>query len=161
MITGGGYLIYISNGFLNGWSIQLDMALIFFWLYLIHLNVMWIPIQFIYRYTFICLSETYVQLGARETVMKLGLLICIGNFRPQKRARAKRLNTATAACASVWAVVGLAMTYIYSHSYEGFEAEGRHVLALNKWEVAQGTLIVGSNLVGISVSTIGYCASDQ
>ncbi|KAH7704593.1 U2af splicing factor protein 1 [Aphelenchoides avenae] len=58
VITGGGYLVYISNGFLNGWSHQLDMMLIFLWLWLIHLNVMWIPIQFIYRYTFICLSET-------------------------------------------------------------------------------------------------------
>ncbi|KAH7724843.1 hypothetical protein AAVH_07429 [Aphelenchoides avenae] len=56
-VTGGGYLQYMSNGFFSGWSYRFDVALIFCWLWVIHLNVMWIPIQFIYRYTFICFTE--------------------------------------------------------------------------------------------------------
>ncbi|KAH7720062.1 hypothetical protein AAVH_12483 [Aphelenchoides avenae] len=55
--TGGGYLQYMSNGLFSGWSYRLDLVLIFCWLWVIHLNVMWIPIQFIYRYTFICFTE--------------------------------------------------------------------------------------------------------
>ncbi|KAH7713708.1 hypothetical protein AAVH_18942, partial [Aphelenchoides avenae] len=61
VITGDGYLIYLSNGFFTGWSDSLDMTLIFLWLFILHINVMWIPIQFIYRYTYICLTEKYVR----------------------------------------------------------------------------------------------------
>lgn len=57
MITGDGYLIYITNGFFAGWSHRLDMFLIFIWLWVLHLNMMWIPVQFVYRYTFLCLRE--------------------------------------------------------------------------------------------------------
>ncbi|KAH7711609.1 hypothetical protein AAVH_21077 [Aphelenchoides avenae] len=120
-ITGGGYLIYISNGFFAGWSHDVDIFLIFAWLWVLHLNIMWIPIQFVYRYTFICL---------RENASKARLINCI-----------------TALVSLLWAGVGFVVNYVYSRPYASFQAQGSHVLALNFWEVANDTITVGSNLM--------------
>ncbi|KAH7706294.1 hypothetical protein AAVH_26486 [Aphelenchoides avenae] len=38
------------------------------------------------------------------------------------------------------------MTWIYSHREKGFQEQGRHVLAVNEWDVSDYTITVGSKL---------------
>ncbi|KAH7708530.1 hypothetical protein AAVH_24209 [Aphelenchoides avenae] len=57
--TGGGYHVLVSNGFFAGWSYGFDEFLIWMWLNFSLFNVVWIVIQFVYRYTFICLREPH------------------------------------------------------------------------------------------------------
>ncbi|KAH7719722.1 SRJ-4 protein [Aphelenchoides avenae] len=120
VITGDGYLIYITNGFFAGWSHRLDMFLNFAWLWILHINMMWIPVQFVYRYTFICLREN--------------------------KEKARKINALTALGTITWVCVGFVVCWIYSHREKGFQEQGRHVLAVNEWDVSDYTITVGSKL---------------
>lgn len=50
-----------------------------------------------------------------------------------------------------WATIGFTMTVIYSHRDLGFQEQGRHVLAVNEWDVYDYTITVGSKLVRLVV----------
>ncbi|KAH7710500.1 hypothetical protein AAVH_22204 [Aphelenchoides avenae] len=56
-VTGAGYKVFFSDGFFAGWSYALDEWLLMMWMTLVHFNVMWISIQFVYRYTFLCMRD--------------------------------------------------------------------------------------------------------
>lgn len=56
-IVGDGFKLYFSDGFFAGCSHRLDMFLMAVWGIVTHFNVMWVAIQFVYRYTLVCLSQ--------------------------------------------------------------------------------------------------------
>ncbi|KAH7696729.1 hypothetical protein AAVH_36200, partial [Aphelenchoides avenae] len=107
-VTGGGYKVFISNGFYAGQSYHLDKFFIFAFLTILHYNVMWISIQFVCRYAYLCLRE--------------------------RVADAKRIVRIVAALSVVWGVVGTYMCYLYSHP--AFQERGLHALRLNEWDIA-------------------------
>lgn len=67
--------------------------------------------------------------------------------------KARKINLLTAICAVVWAAFGFTMTYTYSHRSDGFQEQGRHVLAVNAWDVSEYTITVGSRLVSFEMAS--------
>ncbi|KAH7709032.1 hypothetical protein AAVH_23701 [Aphelenchoides avenae] len=119
-VTGGGYKVFISNGFYAGHSYELDKFFIFAFLAVLHYNVMWISIQFVCRYAYLCLRE--------------------------RAADAKCVVRIVAALSAVWAFVGTYMCYTYSHPEPGFQEKGLYALRLNKWDIAGHIpVVVGSH----------------
>lgn len=59
-MVGDGFKLYFSDGFFAGRSQTLDSILLCGWMCCEHYNVMWIAIQFVYRYTVVCLQQKYV-----------------------------------------------------------------------------------------------------
>ncbi|KAH7699237.1 hypothetical protein AAVH_33661, partial [Aphelenchoides avenae] len=54
---GNGYKLYFSDGFFAGWSRPLDQFLVMNWALVDFFNIMWVAIQFVYRYVLICLGD--------------------------------------------------------------------------------------------------------
>jgi hypothetical protein len=53
-MTGDGYFIMITNGFYAHSSHIYDSVMLVLFGVVLHMNVVWIPIQFTYRYIFLC-----------------------------------------------------------------------------------------------------------
>ncbi|KAI1700322.1 serpentine type 7TM GPCR chemoreceptor str domain-containing protein [Ditylenchus destructor] len=56
-LSGDGYLTMTSNGFFAGQSQFLDSALLSLFCFTLHTNVLWIPVQFVYRYRLLCKNK--------------------------------------------------------------------------------------------------------
>ncbi|KAH7676208.1 hypothetical protein AAVH_41882, partial [Aphelenchoides avenae] len=54
-LIGDGYKLYFCAGLFAGRSRTLDKVLLSGWLCFLHYNLMWVPVQFVYRYAFVCL----------------------------------------------------------------------------------------------------------
>lgn len=59
-LTGEQYLIMFSGGFFAGRSADFDAAMLTAFAFVLHVNVVWIPVQFYYRYIFLCCQEKFV-----------------------------------------------------------------------------------------------------
>lgn len=46
-----------SGGFFAGRSADFDAAILTAFAFVLHVNVIWIPVQFLYRYIFLCCPE--------------------------------------------------------------------------------------------------------
>lgn len=53
-LTGDGYFVLITNGFFAHSSATFDSLMMFGFAFVLHMNVLWIPIQFAYRYILLC-----------------------------------------------------------------------------------------------------------
>lgn len=76
-MVGDGFKIYFCDGFFAGRSHTLDSILLSGWMLCSFYNVMWIAIQFVYRYTIVCLqheSVTLLALAGRPN-MTIGLVL--------------------------------------------------------------------------------------
>ncbi|KAH7698118.1 hypothetical protein AAVH_34793, partial [Aphelenchoides avenae] len=89
---------------------------IWVWLNFSLFNVVWIVIQFVYRYTFICLREPHRALEKRRTYWFLGAFC-------------------KATCAT-----GVSLNYIYCHTEYGTEA-----LEMNHWNSSQTPVVMGTH----------------
>ncbi|KAH7709308.1 7TM GPCR protein [Aphelenchoides avenae] len=121
-ITGAGYKVFISDGFFAGWSYALDQWLIWMWVTVLHFNVMWIAIQFVYRYAFLCLRD--------------------------KMEQARRIVWSVIVISIIWGIAGIYMCYKMSHQGEGgtSQAQGIHALELNDWDLSHKPIVVGSHI---------------
>ncbi|KAI1704803.1 serpentine type 7TM GPCR chemoreceptor srd domain-containing protein [Ditylenchus destructor] len=104
-MTGGGNTIIISNGFFAGRSSSFDSALVLLWAFLLHTNVLWIPVQFIYRYRLLCKSSEY----------------------------STKSNIAIASAIIVYSVLGIFIMISWCQVREEFQPLGQHVLDFNEW----------------------------
>ncbi|KAI1695327.1 serpentine type 7TM GPCR chemoreceptor srd domain-containing protein [Ditylenchus destructor] len=104
-LTGDGYTVMISNGFFAGWSPVVDSLLITLFAFILHTNVLWIPVQFVYRYRLLCKEN--------ENSRQANILI---------------VTVATLYSLIAWFVVS-AMCQVR----EEFQAKGEYVLDLNDW----------------------------
>ncbi|KAH7717898.1 hypothetical protein AAVH_14629 [Aphelenchoides avenae] len=59
-LTGDGYVLIASNGFFSRSSYTVDSIMLTLFTLVLHLNVVWIPVQFAYRYIFLC-RERYAE----------------------------------------------------------------------------------------------------
>ncbi|KAI1699340.1 serpentine type 7TM GPCR chemoreceptor srd domain-containing protein [Ditylenchus destructor] len=53
-LTGEGFIVAVMNGFFAGQSSFFDSLSMTFYLFTLHVNVIWIPVQFFYRYRLLC-----------------------------------------------------------------------------------------------------------
>lgn len=57
-LTGDGYFLMITNGFYAHSSGTYDCLMLTLFASVLHMNVLWIPVQFTYRYIFLCRRES-------------------------------------------------------------------------------------------------------
>ncbi|KAI1698170.1 serpentine type 7TM GPCR chemoreceptor str domain-containing protein [Ditylenchus destructor] len=57
VITANGYSTMISNGFFAGRSASFDSFAVMVYLTILHTNIIWIPVQFVYRYLLLCKAK--------------------------------------------------------------------------------------------------------
>ncbi|KAI1697197.1 serpentine type 7TM GPCR chemoreceptor str domain-containing protein [Ditylenchus destructor] len=53
-LISNGNCVCISNGFFAGRSAAVDSFILTFYLFVLHTNIVWIPVQFVYRYRLLC-----------------------------------------------------------------------------------------------------------
>ncbi|KAI1703019.1 serpentine type 7TM GPCR chemoreceptor srd domain-containing protein [Ditylenchus destructor] len=104
-LGGDGYLILTLNGFFAGHSPALDSLLYTMFLFIMHTNILWIPVQFIYRYRLLCKDDSQS--------IRINVLIVV----------------ATAAY-SLLALFIIAWVCEYREELQPF---GQNVFRLNKW----------------------------
>ncbi|KAH7716628.1 hypothetical protein AAVH_15911 [Aphelenchoides avenae] len=83
---------------------------------------MWISIQFVYRYTFLCLHD--------------------------KPYAARRVTWTVTAISFIWGIVGVYMIYKMNHADEGgtSQEQGIHAFELNGFDMSHKPVVVGSHI---------------
>ncbi|KAI1695943.1 serpentine type 7TM GPCR chemoreceptor str domain-containing protein [Ditylenchus destructor] len=103
-MTGGGITILMSNGFFSGQSATLDSILITVWAFILHTNLVWIPVQFVYRYRLLCKNEQNIK-----------------------------ANCSIVAIATIYSAVAVFVIVPWCEVREEFQSDGQLVLDLNNW----------------------------
>ncbi|KAI1698449.1 serpentine type 7TM GPCR chemoreceptor srd domain-containing protein [Ditylenchus destructor] len=103
-LTGNGYFVYMSNGFFADRSATIDSLLIIIFCFFMHTNILWIPIQFVYRYRLLC-KEKVGSAYANVSIITVSLL---------------------------YSIISLAIIMDFFRVTD-LQAEGQHVLELNQW----------------------------
>ncbi|KAI1704805.1 serpentine type 7TM GPCR chemoreceptor srd domain-containing protein [Ditylenchus destructor] len=111
-MTGGGITIIISNGFFSGRSATLDSILITTWSFILHTNVLWIPVQFVYRYRLLCKNEHSIK-----------------------------ATCSIVAIATIYSAVALFVIVSFCEVREEFQSDGQLVINLNNWVQPDDTKI--------------------
>ncbi|KAH7712523.1 7TM GPCR protein [Aphelenchoides avenae] len=114
--TGAGYKVFVSNGFFAGWSDGFDKWMLVAFFFLIFLNIMWVVIQFVYRYVYLCLRQN--QSDKKEWILRTLAVICL-----------------------VWATLGFLVIYLLCSSSVGHET-----LELNHWHANPKALVIGAHI---------------
>ncbi|KAI1704814.1 GNS1/SUR4 family domain-containing protein [Ditylenchus destructor] len=83
-MTSNGFLAMVSNGFFSGRSPSLDSTFFILYCFILHTNVMWIPVQFVYRYRLLCkynanATRTNILIGAVVTIYSTIAFLTIKN----------------------------------------------------------------------------------
>ncbi|KAI1703771.1 serpentine type 7TM GPCR chemoreceptor srd domain-containing protein [Ditylenchus destructor] len=104
-LTGNLYCILISNGFFADRSPTFDSFTLILFCFLLHLNIIWIPIQFVYRY----------------------LLLCKQNIS------LKKANALIAAIAIGYSALMLALIVYFVPIRANLQPIGHNILELNGW----------------------------
>ncbi|KAH7671529.1 hypothetical protein AAVH_42671, partial [Aphelenchoides avenae] len=115
--TGGGHQVYISNGFFAGWNYTFDKFMIMMFNFTVLLNVMWIVIQFVYRYSFLCLQGS------------------------ERKAERRRIYYILVAVCVLWVTTGASLIYVYNG-----KEQNREALELNHWDIARLPVVVGAHI---------------
>ncbi|KAI1698732.1 serpentine type 7TM GPCR chemoreceptor srd domain-containing protein [Ditylenchus destructor] len=122
-VTGDGITTVISNGFFSGRSAALDSTLITLWGFFLHTNILWIPVQFVYRYRLLCKNDS-------------------------NNTKANRLIAATAI---IYSLIALFIIISWCEVREEFQSAGQHVLDVNNWPQpkTEKVFFVGAYIVSL------------
>lgn len=134
-LTAQGYFVVISNGFFAQRSLALDSALVIVTAFAVHVNVLWIPVQFAYRYTLLCLQGE--RLGDREEIINIAY-----------HSRRHAVNRAIATFAIIWNVVAFAVIYAVLKPQPEFQEMRLKMLRMNRWPMPNGTTAENSAVFG-------------
>ncbi|KAH7711313.1 CRE-STR-45 protein, partial [Aphelenchoides avenae] len=107
--TGDGYLVMTSNAFSERRSFTSDTIALSAFYGLFHVNVLWIPMQFAYRYIVICRLPGAVITKKACAVALVGVL---------------------------WNCVAFSVIFFMFSPPDDFQTRGLHVLQLNDWPYA-------------------------
>ncbi|KAI1703118.1 serpentine type 7TM GPCR chemoreceptor srd domain-containing protein [Ditylenchus destructor] len=118
VLTADGYCTMMSNGFFAGLSPSFDSFTVVLYLSILHTNIIWIPVQFVYRYLLLCKKNTNL---ARSTVFVI----------------------TTAAAQST---ITLFLTYLVFKTRDEFQPTGHHVLELNSWPNFETKYVLGRHI---------------
>lgn len=138
-LTAEGHFVVICNGFLSQRCLFLDSVIPVITGVIIHINVLWIPVQFAYRYAFLCLQN---ERQDQQSAPASGETRCFSR---------KRLNRLIAAGAIGWNFVALCVILAMFWPSASFQPQGLRVLELNQWPTgnmtAANSAIFGAHLV--------------
>ncbi|KAI1699721.1 serpentine type 7TM GPCR chemoreceptor srd domain-containing protein [Ditylenchus destructor] len=119
VITANGYSTMISNGFFAGRSASFDSFAVMVYLVIIHTNIIWIPVQFIYRYLLLCKANT----------------------------KSKRSTIFVITIAVAQSAITIFITFCaFGEVREEFQPIGHHVLELNSWPNPGRIYVLGRRL---------------
>ncbi|KAI1701892.1 serpentine type 7TM GPCR chemoreceptor str domain-containing protein [Ditylenchus destructor] len=120
LLTIDGYSSLISNGFFAGRSAAFDSFAVMVYLTIVHTNIIWIPVQFIYRYLFFCKANAK---STRSTIFVITIAV-------------------------VQSAVTIFFTFcVYGEVREEFQPIGHHVLELNSWPHIGTVYVLGRHIV--------------
>ncbi|KAI1703772.1 serpentine type 7TM GPCR chemoreceptor str domain-containing protein [Ditylenchus destructor] len=105
-LTGNQHYVILSNGFFANQSPTLDSFLLMVFCFFLHLNIIWIPIQFVYRYLLLCKEN-----------------ICL-----------KKASTLIAAIAIGYSALMLALIVYFFEVRTELQSIGQNILELNGWD---------------------------
>ncbi|KAI1715821.1 serpentine type 7TM GPCR chemoreceptor str domain-containing protein [Ditylenchus destructor] len=117
-LVADGNTVVTSNGFFAGRSPVFDSLFVTFYLFTLHTNIVWIAVQFVYRYR----------------------LLCKNNSNP---ILASFLITSVATAYSLfalWIITGLCQVR------EEYQSIGREVLQSNSWSHAELQIVMGRHI---------------
>ncbi|KAI1694604.1 serpentine type 7TM GPCR chemoreceptor srd domain-containing protein [Ditylenchus destructor] len=118
-LTADGYTTLITNGFFAGRSASFDSFAVMVYLIIIHTNIIWIPVQFIYRYLFLCKANTK---STRSTIFVITIAVA-------------------------QSAITIFITFCaFGEVREEFQPIGHHVLELNSWPNPGRIYVLGGHL---------------
>ncbi|KAI1700324.1 serpentine type 7TM GPCR chemoreceptor srd domain-containing protein [Ditylenchus destructor] len=116
--TGDGYTAVMLNGFFGGTSARFDSLTLTFYLFALHTSIIWIPVQFVYRYRLLCkTSSSLIQTNALIAVVTIAysaiaFVVCMG----------------------------------FCEVRDEYQSIGVHVLQLNNWTSSRSGLFMGGHM---------------
>ncbi|KAI1703120.1 serpentine type 7TM GPCR chemoreceptor srd domain-containing protein [Ditylenchus destructor] len=119
LLTIDGYSTLISNGFFAGRSASLDALTIMIYLIIVHTNIIWIPVQFIYRYLLLCKDNAK---STRSTIFVITIAVAQS------------------------AITIFFTSCVYGEVREEFQPIGHHVLELNSWPHTGTIYVLGRHI---------------
>ncbi|KAI1711414.1 serpentine type 7TM GPCR chemoreceptor str domain-containing protein [Ditylenchus destructor] len=105
VLTGDGYSVLTTNGFFAGRSQLLDSVLLTLYCFTLHTNIVWIPVQFVYRYRLLC----------------------------KNNSNATKANILIGTVTVLYSIIALFVIYSLCEVRQEFQPEAMHVLELNNW----------------------------
>ncbi|KAI1703768.1 serpentine type 7TM GPCR chemoreceptor srd domain-containing protein [Ditylenchus destructor] len=109
-MIGNDYTIIVSNGFFAGRSAIFDQIFITLYGFLLHANVLWIPVQFVYRYRLLCKEES----------------------------TSTKANFVIATVTTIYALVTFVGIASFCQVRDEFQTNGQYVLNVNDWPLHNG-----------------------
>ncbi|KAI1713020.1 serpentine type 7TM GPCR chemoreceptor srd domain-containing protein [Ditylenchus destructor] len=73
-MTGDGYLIIASSGFFADKSRFFDSSILMIFFFVLHTNILWIPVQFVYRYRLLCKGRDGSTVGTALVISTIAVL---------------------------------------------------------------------------------------
>ncbi|KAI1703119.1 serpentine type 7TM GPCR chemoreceptor srd domain-containing protein [Ditylenchus destructor] len=118
VLTADGYCTMMSNGFFAGISPSFGSFTVMLYLTILHTNIIWIPVQFVYRYLLLCKKNTNLT---RSTVFVITIAV-------------------------VQSTITLSLTYSVFEAREEFQPIGHQVLELNNWPNSETIYVQGRHM---------------
>ncbi|KAI1703370.1 serpentine type 7TM GPCR chemoreceptor srd domain-containing protein [Ditylenchus destructor] len=116
--TGDGYTAVMSNGFFGGRSPRFDSLSLTFFLFALHTNVIWIPVQFVYRYRLLCKTSSNLT----------------------------QTNALIAVVTVAYSAIAFVVCMGFSEVRDEYQSIGVHVLQLNNWTNRRKVLFMGGHM---------------
>ncbi|KAI1706060.1 serpentine type 7TM GPCR chemoreceptor str domain-containing protein [Ditylenchus destructor] len=117
-LTGNGYTVMISNGFFTGHSTFLESLTATFYLVILHTNIIWIPVQFVYRYRLLC----------------------------KKSGKSIHIDILIISVTITYSIIALKVLASFSEVRDEYQSIGQHVLGLNNWPSYKYGFIMGGHI---------------
>ncbi|KAI1702993.1 serpentine type 7TM GPCR chemoreceptor str domain-containing protein [Ditylenchus destructor] len=105
VFTANGYYVAFSNGFFTGRSAWLDCFFISVFCFFLHANIIWIPVQFVYRYRL---------------------------FSPEL-SKSSKVNLLIVTVALAYSTVATVVIVDFFRIFEDTQEIGQHILDMNGW----------------------------
>ncbi|KAI1701608.1 serpentine type 7TM GPCR chemoreceptor srd domain-containing protein [Ditylenchus destructor] len=118
-LTCEGYFVMANNGFISGISPAMDGFLLTMFTFFLHSNILWVPVQFVYRYRLLCKDDI----------------------------NSRKSNLLIAGVSIGWSIWALIVLVAMCDVREEYQTIGRHILDLNGWpkrKDGKPALVVGS-----------------
>ncbi|KAI1703116.1 serpentine type 7TM GPCR chemoreceptor str domain-containing protein [Ditylenchus destructor] len=120
VLTADGYCTMMSNGFFAGISPSFDSFTVMLYLTILHTNIIWIPVQFVYRYLLLCKTNNRLT---RSTVFVITMAV-------------------------VQSTITIFFTFCgFGEAREEFQPIAHHVLELNSWPHTGTIYVFGRHIV--------------
>ncbi|KAI1700583.1 serpentine type 7TM GPCR chemoreceptor str domain-containing protein [Ditylenchus destructor] len=119
VLTADGYCTIMSTGFFAGRSASFDAFTVMVYLTILHTNIIWIPVQFVYRYLLLCKKNNNLT---RSTIFVITVAVAQS------------------------AVTIFLTVCVFGEAREEFQSIGHQVLELNSWPNPGTVYVLGRHI---------------